>query len=179
MPLAVTDSRIDGTDLSIGLPEKWHVRPREMSADELRAFVEEFPSFAAQVGLRGGSTDDELLRTWQHAMEGVVKVAFDPRDGDTVTIFLNANAFWPNLTAWRAHSKSIAREWPGKLLAVDKRTIGPYTAYTSVMRTKNHGLLVGTAAVEQPGGRFVIVSTTLDREDRQLTDEILASLKAV
>ena len=47
------------------------------------------------------------------------------------------------------------------------------------MRTDNRGLLIGTAAIKQAEDKFVIVSTTLDREDRQLTDEILASVKAV
>ena len=75
--------------------------------------------------------------------------------------------------------KSIARDAPGKLLAVDKRTVGPYAVYTSVYRTNKHGLLIGTAAIKQSEDKYVIVSTALDREDRQLTNEILASVKAV
>ena len=107
VPLAWTDSPIDGTDLSIGLPDGWQVRPREMSADDLRVFVEEFPSMSAQLGLRAAASDEELTRLWERGMKDVTAVAFDPHDGDTVTIFVYSDLIWPNMTAWRAHRNRL------------------------------------------------------------------------
>ena len=56
---------------------------------------------SAQLGLRAAASDEELTRLWERGMKDVTAVAFNPHDGDTVTIFVYSDLIWPNMTAWQ------------------------------------------------------------------------------
>src|SRR4051794_12874607 len=78
-----SDSGIAGTDLKMRLPDGWHITPKFAKPEELRAFLDAFPVFAAQLGLRASSSDADLVRAFERATKDVVEMAFDPTDGDT------------------------------------------------------------------------------------------------
>ena len=64
-------------------------------------------------------------------------------------------------------------------MSVDEQTVGTHRAFTSIIRTNTYGLLSGTMVIEQTDGKYVVVSAMLDGEDRALTEQLLASIKAV
>lgn len=178
LPPVMTDVPIEGTDLTIGNPDGWNLRPKQQSPEELRALVSAFPAFAAQVGLHASDSDARLVQTWKRMSEAFVHVAFDPRDNDTVTVAIFTGAFWPNFTAWRNFERATARRYPGKVLSIDETSVGTHRAFTSIIKTDKFGLLSVTMVIEQSDGRYVIVSTTLDHEDRELAEQVLGSVKA-
>jgi hypothetical protein len=174
---ASSESRLAGTDLLITYPDGWERRKDMGTAEEIRAFVEEWPDVAGQFGMRPSDTDEDLLVIWQGMAENVVDIAWDPTDGDTVTVFVHDGTLPPNLVAWRAREKSLARDFKARLVSVDQLMIGTHRAYTSIKQLRRFPVLFATAVVEQADRKFVAVSVAVDEEDRPMAKQLLASLK--
>src|SRR5689334_20355451 len=87
------DAQIEGTDLTISYPDGWETRQYDASPDDIRAFVEAYPSVAAQFGMTSSASDAELDRLWQRLLDACDQIAFDPRDGDTATILVDTGPF--------------------------------------------------------------------------------------
>ena len=171
------DSDLEGTDLRISYPKDWVRQAPDADVDFIRAFVALYPDVSAQVmGVTPSDSDEELLIGWKSMFADALEIARSP-DNDTVTTSLQTGRFPRNLVAWRASENANAKQLHGRLLTVKKAKVGRHPAYTSLVKLRDYPVLLGTLEVEQPGGRYLVVTTAVDLVDRKINDAILASMR--
>jgi hypothetical protein len=148
----------------------------------LKRFLESEPVVAKLLGIDLNASAQKIAKQYHRRIPSATAFQATDANGDGdnvgVTIYDNQE-WWTDLDEYRAGAKFSTSTTDGKILSVSETRVGDLQAFMHLERYKlgRTPVIFGHMEIEGDNGRVVAIDITVDAEQRQLAEAILASVR--